>query len=76
MRFTLPEKFAGRLKKGEELPLTLPDAPQEMHTARVMEVSPVVDPSSGTIEVLAELVGVRGALRPGMTANVRVSNPR
>jgi membrane fusion protein (multidrug efflux system) len=76
MRFTLPEKFAGHLKKGEELPLTLPDAPQEKHTARVMEVSPVVDPSSGTIEVLVELVGGRGVLRPGMTANVRVSNPR
>ena len=76
LRFTLPEKFAGHLKKGEELPLTSPDAPLEKHTARVIEVSPVVDPSSGTIEVLAELVGSRGELRPGMTANVRVSNPR
>ena len=76
MRFTLPEKFAGHLRKGEALPLTLPEAPQEKHTARVIEVSPVVDPSSGTIEVLVELVGGRGELRPGMTANVRVFNPR
>lgn len=76
MRFTLPEKFAGHLKKGEELPLTSPDAPEEKHAARVIEVSPVVDPSSGTIEVLVELVGGRGELRPGMTANVRVVNPR
>jgi membrane fusion protein (multidrug efflux system) len=76
MRFTLPEKFAGHLKKGEELPLTSPDAPQEKHTARIIEVSPVVDPSSGTIEVLVELVGGRGELRPGMTASVRVVNPR
>ena len=76
MRFTLPEKFIGHLKKGEELPLTSPDAPQEKHTAKVIEVSPVVDPSSGTIEILAELVGARGELRPGMTANVRLDNPR
>jgi RND family efflux transporter MFP subunit len=76
MRFTLPEKFVGHLKKGEELPLTSPDAPQEKHTARVIEVSPVVDPSSGTIEVLAELMGPRGELRPGMTASVRLQNPQ
>ena len=76
MRFTLPEKFLGHLKKGEELPLTSPDAPQEKHIAKVIEVSPVVDPSSGTIEILAELVGSRGELRPGMTANVRLRNPQ
>jgi RND family efflux transporter MFP subunit len=76
LRFTLPEKFAGHLKKGEELPLTSPDAPLEKHTARVIEVSPVVDPSSGTIEILAELVGSRGELRPGMTASVRLRNPQ
>jgi membrane fusion protein (multidrug efflux system) len=76
MRFTLPEKFVGRLKKGEELPLTSPDAPLEKHAVRVIEVSPVVDPSSGTIEVLAELMGARGELRPGMTASVRLQNPQ
>jgi RND family efflux transporter MFP subunit len=76
MRFTLPEKFVGHLKRGQELPLTSPDLPQEGHTVRVIEVSPVIDPSSGTIEVLAELVGARGDLRAGMTANVRLSNFR
>jgi RND family efflux transporter MFP subunit len=76
MRFTLPEKFVGHLKRGQELPLTSPDLPQEEHTVRVIEVSPVIDPTSGTIEVLAELVGARGDLRAGMTANVRLSNFR
>jgi len=38
-------------------------------------VSPVVDPSSGTFEVLAELTGERGSLRPGMTASVHLENP-
>lgn len=76
MRFTLPEKFVGHLKSGQEFTLTSPDTPQEKHTARVIEVSPVVDPSSGTVEVLVELLGARGDLRPGMTAHVRVDNFR
>jgi membrane fusion protein (multidrug efflux system) len=74
MRFTLPERFVGHLKKGQELPLTSPDVPQEKHTARVLEVSRVVDPASGTIEVLIELTGAAGELRPGMTSQVRISN--
>jgi membrane fusion protein (multidrug efflux system) len=76
LRFTLPEKFVGRLKSGQELPLTSPDVPLEKHMVKIIEVSPVVDPSSGTIEVLVELVGGRGQLRPGMTANVRVLSPQ
>jgi multidrug efflux pump subunit AcrA (membrane-fusion protein) len=38
----------------------------------VIEISPVVDPSSGTIEVLAELVAPTGEFRPGMTTNIRL----
>jgi membrane fusion protein, multidrug efflux system len=70
MRFTLPEKFFGRVRRGYELPLTIPDLPQQTYHATVAEVSPVVDPASGTFEVTVELVGSRGALRPGMTASV------
>jgi membrane fusion protein, multidrug efflux system len=75
LRFTLPEKFLGRVKIGQTLSLTSPDVPQETHTARIKEVSPVVDPSSGTFDVLAELQGPRGELRPGMTASVHVDAP-
>jgi membrane fusion protein (multidrug efflux system) len=73
MRFTLPEKYLGHLKKGQTLPLSSPDLLEEKFLAKVVEVSPVVDPSSGTIEVLAEIVGARGELRPGMTAAVQVA---
>ncbi len=76
MRFTLPEAFIGHLRTGEELPLTSPDVLQEHHFARVVEISPVVDPSSGTIEVLAEIQGARGRLRAGMTASLRIPNLR
>ena len=75
MRFTLAEKFFGRIHHGQQFEITSADTPNEKHLARVKEVSPVVDPSSGTFEVLVELLGDRGGLRPGMTANVRVENP-
>lgn len=76
MRVTLPERFLGRLKKGQTFPLTSPDVPDETHPARIIELSPVVDPSSGTIEVLLELSGPTGQLRPGMSASVHLENPR
>ena len=75
MRFTLAEKFFGRIHHGQQFEITSADTPNEKHLARVKEISPVVDPSSGTFEVLVELLGDRGSLRPGMTASVRVENP-
>ena len=76
VKFTLPERFLGHVKKGDELSVTAAADDQQKHTAKVMQVSPVVDPSSGTIEVLAEVVGPASDLRPGMTANVRLPNPK
>ena len=76
VRFTLPERFLGRLKKGQELLITSPDLPEAKHSAKIVELSPVIDPSSGTIEVLAEVIGPRGDLRPGMTVEVRIASPR
>jgi membrane fusion protein, multidrug efflux system len=72
VRFTLPEKFIGHLKKGQQMALTSLDLPDQKFAIRLVEVSPVVDPSSGTIELLAELAGARGDLRPGMTVAVHV----
>jgi len=76
IRFTLPEQMIGRLHTGQEIQVASPDVPGEMHKARVIEVSPVVDPASGTIEALAQLLGRPGAMRPGMTATVRIPNPQ
>lgn len=74
LRFTLPEKFLGHIHKGQQLPLTSPDVPEERHNAQVTAVSPVVDPASGTVEVVVQLIGSSGQLRPGMTASVRLDN--
>jgi membrane fusion protein, multidrug efflux system len=74
VRFTLPEKFFGKVRLGRVLVVDAADAPGERHTARVREISPVVDPASGTFEVLVELVGNRGSLRPGMTAAIHLDH--
>jgi RND family efflux transporter MFP subunit len=74
VRFTLPERFVGRIKRNDQLALTSPDFPSERHQARIIAMSPVVDPSSATIEGLAELIGTHGELRPGMSVTLRIPN--
>jgi membrane fusion protein, multidrug efflux system len=73
VRFMMPEKYIGQIKSGTELALSSsisPDAPELQCTARVLRMSPVVDPSSGTVEAIAELIAAPPELRPGMTASL------
>lgn len=74
IRITLPEKFLGHVKSGTVMAVTTAEDVDlgRRYRARVIQVSPVVDPSSDTIEVLAELFGDTSGLRPGMRANVHV----
>jgi len=73
VRFTLPSRFVNQLKLGQRVAVTVADGnPALEHPARVIQMSPVVDPASGTIEVLAELTGGAPDLRPGMQADVHL----
>lgn len=76
MRFTLPERFIGQIKRGQQLALSTPDLPGQNFKSRVLEVSPVVDPASSTFEVLIAVEGPRGDLRPGMNATVNLDGLR
>src|SRR6266849_3979383 len=77
VKFTLPERFLGKIKNGQTVSVELAEGSSAVHhTATVTQISPVVDPSSGTIEVLARLQGQVPDLRPGMLANIRVANPK
>jgi RND family efflux transporter MFP subunit len=77
VRVTLPASFIGQIKIGSTVSVFSPESMQatEYH-ARVLQVSPVVDPSSDTIEVLAQLSGPATGLLPGMRANVLFPNLR
>ena len=76
VRVTLPERFLGKVKTGTLLALTPAEqaSTNRAYQAKVIQVSPVVDPSSDTIEILAELTGSTFGLRPGMRADVHVPN--
>jgi membrane fusion protein (multidrug efflux system) len=76
VKFSLPESYMGGVQRGTQLIVTTPASPEESHMARVAVVSPVVDPSSDSIDVTAELQGPSAGLRPGMFVNIRLQNPR
>lgn len=73
VRFTLPSRFLTRIKVGDPVKVTASEAsPAIEHSARVIQMSPVVDPGSGSVEVLAELSGSVSDLRPGMQADIHL----
>jgi RND family efflux transporter MFP subunit len=74
VKFTLPERFAGHVRPGQLLSVSTTESASSSHLAKIIQVSPVVDPASGTIEVMAELSGKPLDLRPGMTAQVRLQD--
>lgn len=74
VRVTLPEKYLGRIKPGALVVVTPAEeaGSERRYHAKVIQVSPVVDPASDTIEILAELVGDTADLRPGMRADLHL----
>ncbi len=76
MRFTMPEKFISQIKKGLQVNLTTPDVPDHSYKAKIVEVSPVIDPASSTFEVMVQVENSRIDLRPGMNVSVNLTMPR
>jgi RND family efflux transporter MFP subunit len=77
VKFTLPERFFGKMHDGEELTVSSVDSsPEVKYGARIVQISPVVDPSSGTIEILARVMGSAPALRPGMLVSIKLHDQR
>ena len=76
VKFTLPQDFVGRVRAGDDVQVAALSAASPLYPAKIRIVSPVVDPSSGTIEVQAQVAGEPAGLEPGMTVNIRVPNGR
>jgi len=72
VRFTLPQEFIGKIRVGDRVSVSAPSESDKNYPAKIMLLSPVVDPSSGTIEVQARVAEPAGNLRPGMTVNILV----
>jgi RND family efflux transporter MFP subunit len=71
VRFQVPESAGRRPAIGTLVNLTLVDNPARSYGARVVKVSPTVDPASDSYDVIAQLAGPGlSDLRPGMAIRV------
>lgn len=70
--FTVPEQLMASFHTGSRLELTTADYPQLREKARILRVSPVVDPASGSIQVIGLVQNGSHSLKPGMTMQVRL----
>jgi membrane fusion protein (multidrug efflux system) len=68
VEFHLPEADSSRAKTGQPVELTVDPYPGEVFEARVIFVSPTIDPRTRTLRVKAQLANSEGRLRPGLFA--------
>jgi RND family efflux transporter MFP subunit len=67
----VPAAWSQRLRTGLNVRIELGQESQlRLRTAQVVFVSPVTDPSSGLVEVIAEFDNPDGAVRPGITGRL------
>lgn len=70
-RAYLPAVALGSVKVGDEVPIVATDFPEARSSGRVTFVSPVVDPASGTVQVIVKVQqDVRKVMRPGLAVKL------
>ena len=72
--FTVPESAMQAFERGASLVLTTEDYPALRQKGRVYRVSPVVDPASGSVQVIGEVIDPSPLLKPGMRMQVRTAD--
>lgn len=70
--FTVPESMMSSFQRGSRLLLTTSDYPHLRQRARILRVSPVVDPASGSVQVVGLVEDHSPLLKPGMTMQVQL----
>ncbi len=71
--FTVPESVMAAFQVGKRLDLTTADYPGLHQSGRILRVSPVVDPASGSVQVIGAVLGPSPLLKPGMQMQVRLA---
>jgi multidrug efflux pump subunit AcrA (membrane-fusion protein) len=69
----VPENAMAAFSVGASLELKTADLPTLRQPARILRVSPVVDPASGSVQVIATVIHPSRSLKPGMTMQVRLA---
>ena len=78
-RAYLPASSLQTLRTGDEVSVDAPDFPDTRSSGRVSFISPVIDPGSGTVQVIVRVKrDPRKTLRPGMAVRLtfRAAAPR
>jgi membrane fusion protein (multidrug efflux system) len=68
----VPERQIGKLKVGHFANLSVDAIEDAEFTGRIQRISPVVDPSTGTVKVTVEVHDPSRSLKPGMFARVEI----
>jgi len=68
----VPERQVGRLMDGQRAKITVDALGEREFAGRVDRISPVVDPSTGTIKVTVEVNDTSESLKPGMFARINI----
>jgi multidrug efflux pump subunit AcrA (membrane-fusion protein) len=72
LRTYVAERFVSKMKVGLNVDVSLDAVPGVAYRAVVRELSPVIDPSSRTMEVRLRLVSPDSKLKSGMFAKVKI----
>ena len=72
-RFAWPESVMAAFTTGKPLDLTTADYPSLHQRGRILRVSPVIDPASGSVQVIGEAVHPSPLLKPGMQMQVHLA---
>lgn len=70
LRFSIPERFLGRINTGDRVVATVDPYPNEKFEGVVKTVGGVIDPKTRTMFAEAEFPNRDGRLRPGLFARV------
>ncbi|MDR0473924.1 MAG: efflux RND transporter periplasmic adaptor subunit [Treponema sp.] len=72
IRLYVAERFISRISMGQNCEITLDAWPGEIFRGRISEISPVVDPSSRTMEARISVDNIGSRLKAGMFAKVKI----
>lgn len=71
-RLYLPEKDVMALRDGTAVRIRMKAAEEIVFKGRIRQISPVVDPSTGTVKIIVEAVNPPSVVRPGAFVNVDI----
>jgi RND family efflux transporter MFP subunit len=76
VQFTLPAADIARLKRGDRVTVSATPEFQQTAIAVVTQISPVIDPGSGMIEITAVMQAKSVGLIPGAIASIRITSAK